>query len=85
MVVHVTGSYWSLRGALGWSNLDVTIDSVKYQLMSEGPSSMLALGDYHARILAPKKTPAYIVNREYEFLFPDGKTAKFQLCGEWAQ
>ena len=83
LVVHVSGSYWDMHDGL--NTIDATIDSAKYKLVTVNTPQLIALGDYHARIVPPKKTPAYIVDREYEFLFPDGKTAKFQLCGEWEQ
>jgi hypothetical protein len=82
VTVHVTAS--CVNWHEGLNTLDATIDSVKYKLVTQGTIQLLALGDYHARLVAPRKTPpAYIASRNYEFLLPEGKTAQFYLCGEW--
>jgi hypothetical protein len=79
--VHVTSSY--ILGGTG-QGLDVVIHAKKYQLggnLTKGPS-ILALGDYKAKLVKDEHPTAYESRQEYEFLFPDNKTKKFEVLGQ---
>jgi hypothetical protein len=77
--VHVTSSY--LVGA--GQGLDVVIHSKKYQLGGDPTGgSLLALGDYRAKLVKDEHRTAYESRQEYEFLFPDSKTKKFIVVGQ---
>ena len=80
--VHVTSSY--LVGA--GQGLDVVINSKKYQLSgfsgATRSASVLALGDYKAKLIKDEHRTAYESRQEYEFLFPDSKTKKFIVVGQ---
>jgi hypothetical protein len=79
--VHVTSSY-TLGG--GGQGLDVVIHAKKYQLGGDptrGPS-ILALGDYKAKLTKDEHPNAYESYQEYQFLFPDNKTKKFGVIGQ---
>jgi hypothetical protein len=81
ITVHVTSSY-TLGG--GGQGLDVVIHAKKYQLGGapiKGPS-ILALGDYKAKLIKDEHPTAYESYQEYEFLFPDNKTKKFGVIGQ---
>lgn len=68
--------------------LNVVIDGKKYELDAGGYDYLLRVGDYKAKLLpddssASDNPPAaYEYRRNYEFLFPDGKTRKFSVVGE---
>lgn len=77
--VHVTSSY--LFG--GGNGLDVVISAKKYQLGGFPPAlGLLAPGDYKAKLIKDKHLTAYRSDQEYEFLFPDTKTQKFNVVGQ---
>jgi hypothetical protein len=76
--VHVTSSY-SLSGAQG---LDVVIHAKKYQLSGVPRGGLLALGDYKAKLVKDEHQTPYESYQEYEFLFPDNKTRKFEVVGQ---
>jgi hypothetical protein len=77
--VHVTSSYL-LAGGQG---LDVVINAKKYQLGGDPRGgSLLALGDYKAKLVKNEHQTAYESHQEYEFLFPDNKTRKFVVVGQ---
>jgi hypothetical protein len=80
--VHVTSSYF----VGGGQGLDVVINSKKYQLSgfsgATRSASVLALGDYKAKLIKDEHQTAYDSYQEYEFLFPDKKTRKFLLSGQ---
>jgi len=83
ITIHVTGSYWDTVGLT--NTLDVTIDSVSYQLITRSTNAYLALGDYPARIdlgHRPPKVPPYMVRRAYELQYPDGKTGYYTVTGQ---
>jgi hypothetical protein len=67
----------------GFQDLDVTIDGKKYELISElGVNQLLALGDYKAKLVKDDHRTTYDSYQVYEFLFPDGKTRKFDVVGQ---
>jgi hypothetical protein len=71
----------------GKLHLIVVINERQYELAGYY-DYLLVLGDYKAR-LVPEDTStsdnppaAYDYRRKYEFLFPDGKTRKYDVVGE---
>jgi hypothetical protein len=78
--VHVTSSY-TLGG--GGQGLDVVIQTKKYQLGGDPRGgSLLALGDYKAKLVKDEHPSAYESHQEYELLFSDNKTKKFAVIGQ---
>jgi hypothetical protein len=64
--------------------LTVTIDAKKYRLESSGPRAQLLLpGDYQARIAKDQKKNASEYFRQYELIFSDGQTVKYDVTGEF--
>jgi hypothetical protein len=64
--------------------LTVTIDAKKYKLETTRVRPLLLLpGDYHARVTKEKKKGSSEYFREYEVLYPDGKTMKYIVVGEF--
>lgn len=92
--VHVTSSYWvmapSTVGPQPVQRLAVIIDGKKYEL--EAPATiranlnagvtLLALGDYKARLVQDVHKTTYESSQAYEFLFPDKKTRRFFVVGQ---
>jgi hypothetical protein len=76
--VHATSSYLLPSG----QGLDVVIHSKKYQLSGIPRGGLLALGDYKAKLIKDDHQTAYEADQEYEFLFPDNKTRKFEVVGQ---
>ena len=70
--------------------LSVLIDGKKYEL--EAPATLranlqagvtlLALGDYKARLVQDVHKTAYEASQAYEFQFSDKKTRKFMVVGQ---
>ena len=63
--------------------LHVLIGGKKYILATAygAKDGILLPGDYKARLVKNKQPRAYSLTQTYEFLFPDGKTMKFDLEG----
>jgi hypothetical protein len=82
--VHVSVSRVASDGVyLGYQRLNVVIDGKKYELESEiRPGTLLALGDYKAKLVDDEHKAAYDSVQVYEFLFPDKKTRKFAVVGQ---
>jgi hypothetical protein len=79
--VHVNSARVNGRGAI---RLKVVINGKKYELEGiDAESSLLVPGDYKARSLPLKMKDVHIydVYGNYEFLFPDGKTRRYNLVG----
>ncbi len=82
--VHVSASRMVMEGGTippFSQRLDVTIDGKRYELSSPGVNTLLALGDYKARLARNEHMTAYDSVQVYEFLFPDNKTRKFEVVG----
>jgi len=62
--------------------LNVVIGGKNYVLRGYLGGSLLALGDYKAKLVRDEHKVAYESIQEYEFLFPDMKTAKFGVVGQ---
>jgi hypothetical protein len=89
ITVHVSSSRWAIvPGNLATASvqlLDVVIDGKKYDLEANAPSnspSVLALGDYKAKLVQDEHKTAYESSETYELLFPDKKTRKFMVVGQ---
>lgn len=82
--VHVSVSRVASDGVyIGYQRLNVVIDGKKYELESEiRPGTLLALGDYKAKLVQDEHKTAYDSRQAYEFLFPDQKTRKFDVVGQ---
>ena len=69
--------------------LSVIINGKKYELEGdalkgtrEGGVTLLALGDYKAKLVLDVHKTTYESSQIYEFLFPDNKTRKFLIVGQ---
>lgn len=63
--------------------LNVTIDGKKYRLEGDcGVLNVLHTGDYPARIVKDQAAGPAAYVRQYELLFANGKTGKYQVVGE---
>ena len=78
--VHVSAARIDSRGFV---RLKVTLDGKKYELQGLDDVSLLVPGDYKAKKvpLKVKDAHTYDVYGNYEFLFPDGKTRRYNLVG----
>jgi hypothetical protein len=66
--------------------LKVEIDGKTYDLTSRGLYAhfgLLRIGDYKARMLKEDTKLGNEYSRTYELLFPDGRTRKYQVTGEY--
>ena len=85
--VHVSASVAQVTNGFGYSFLNVVIAGKNYQLLAERGDvnrkalTILALGDYKAKLVTDERDTAYQSIQIYELLFPDGKTAKFDVVG----
>jgi hypothetical protein len=92
--VHVSSSHWVMApsvlvGPETVLRLNVIIDGKKYEL--EAPTAranlkagvtLLAPGDYKAKLVQDQHKTAYESSQAYEFLFQDKKTRKFIVVGQ---
>ena len=91
--VHVSSSRWFMEpstiGPIARQKLDVIIDGKKYELeapafqanLEAGVVTLLALGDYKAKLIQDQHKTAYEASQAYVFLFPDKKIRKFIVVG----
>jgi hypothetical protein len=80
--IHVSATRIAIA-ARAVQELDVTIDGRKYELASElSLNQLLTLGDYKAKLVKDDHRSTYDSYQVYEFLFPDGKTRKFDVVGQ---
>jgi hypothetical protein len=92
--VHVSSSHWIMSPAIlvgpePFLRLNVIIDGKKYELEApttkanlEAGVTLLALGDYKAKVIQDVHKTTYESSQAYEFLFPDKKTRKFMVVGQ---
>ena len=93
--VHVNSSCWRMAPTFLSSHapvqrLAVIIDGKKYELEAAAPLrasreagvTLLALGDYKAKLVQDEHKTTYESSQAYEFLFPDNKTRKFEVVGQ---
>jgi hypothetical protein len=87
ITVHVSASHWTvvpgLLGTQAVQRLDAVIEGKKYDLEATAQNSLtlLALGDYKAKLVQDEHKTAYESSQAYEFLLPDKKTRKFMVVG----
>jgi hypothetical protein len=82
ITIHVSATRIGL-GSRPLQDLDVIIDGKKYELASElSVGQLLVLGDYKAKLVKDEHRSTYDSYQVYEFLFPDGKTRKFDVVGQ---
>jgi hypothetical protein len=82
ITVHVSSSY-IVPGAGSSPILSVIINGKKYGLNYGYNGTLLALGDYKAKLIKDEHKTAYESDQVYEFLFPDNKTRKFYVVGQY--
>lgn len=92
--VHVTSSYWRMAprilvGPEPVQRLAVIIDGKKFELEASATMAnrnagvtLLALGDYKAKLVQDVHKTTYESSQAYEFLFPDKKTRRFFVVGQ---
>jgi len=92
--VHVNSSRWVMAptvlvGPEPVLRLNVIIDGKKYELEArtakanlEAGVTLLAPGDYKAKVIQDVHKTTYESSQAYEFLFPDKKTRKFIVVGQ---
>src|SRR5690242_15762989 len=92
--VHVSSSHWVvaprvLVGPEPVLRLNVIIDGKKYELEApthranlEAGVTLLAPGDYKAKLVQDQHKTTYESSQAYDFLFPDKKTRKFIVVGQ---
>ncbi len=82
--VHVSASRMVLQptSIVFDQQLNVVIDGKKYELWSPNVNALLSLGDYKAKLVKDEHRSTYDSYQVYEFLFPDGKTRKFDVVGQ---
>jgi hypothetical protein len=81
--VHVSSSEQQGFGMQEQQILRVVIEGKKYQLIALGSRPWaLPVGDYRGRMSKEKPVEGGQYDRRYELLFPDGKTAEYQVGGE---
>ena len=91
--VHVSSSHWVVEPAVFIGprpvlRLSAIIDGKKYELESpalianlEAGVTLLAPGDYKAKLVQDVHKTTYESSQAYEFLFSDKKTRKFFVVG----
>ncbi len=80
--IHVSSSSVTIAST-GRQDLSVVIDGKNYELLCEcAPNTLLALGDYKAKLVKDEHKTTYDSFQVYEFLFPDKKTRKFDVVGQ---
>ena len=93
--VRVISSRWAmepaiLNGPQAIERLKVVIDGKKYELAAPAPLranlqagvTLLALGDYKAKLVQDVHKTPYESSQAYEFQFSDKKTRKFFVVGQ---
>jgi hypothetical protein len=81
--INIQVSSSNTGGSVGRQDLSVVIDGKKYELLSERVTgTILALGDYKAKLVKDEHETVYDSVRVYEFLFVDKKTRKFDVIGQ---
>jgi hypothetical protein len=81
--VHVSSSRIDIRYP-SELRLSVVIEGKKYDLLGsvDSVNTLLALGDYKAKLVKDEHKTTYLSRRVYEFIFPDKKIRKFTVVGQ---
>ena len=69
-------------GAVQYQQLNVTINGKRFELSAKSDGSLLTLGDYQAKLVENQRKTSYESLQTYEFLFADGKMARFTVTGQ---
>ena len=78
VTVHVSKSQLFLESTVRYQRLDVLIDQKHHVLESIGPyGTLLATGDYKAKLVTDQHSRAYESKQVYQFLFDDGKKREY--------
>jgi hypothetical protein len=80
LTVHVSHAF--LSGALNELRLDTVVHGKKLQLESQGPSGLLHVGDYKARVVKDDEKKGGWFYATYELLLPDGTHWFFNVVAE---
>jgi hypothetical protein len=80
VTIHVSSVNIAIGGR---QDLSVLIDGKKYELLGErATGTILALGDYKAKLVKDEHKTTYDPIQVYEFLFADKKARKFEVVGQ---
>jgi hypothetical protein len=82
VVVHIQSTALYPAGTGFIQRVAAVIGGKKFELMRFVDRSTLRIGDYKAKIVEDKPTREEEYTRTFEFLFKDGKTARFFVTGE---
>jgi hypothetical protein len=91
VTVHVSAAASASPSNYAVEILTVTIDGKHYQLAGSGfsgkvcCSGLINLGDYHAKLMKDQHKTSYESLQQYEILFPDGSTRKFDVIAQSEQ
>ena len=81
--IHVSSSELYASANRDMQVLHVVINGKKFQLIGLGSKPWaLHVGDYPARLIKDRPIAAGQYERRYELMFPDGKTAQYEVGGE---
>lgn len=86
LTVHVLCSFLSLplsatNQIAGGRRIAVTLNGKSLEMSTNWDNSVLALGDYKARLVKDSSPNAYEIEQTYEFLLPNGGLHTFTLTG----
>ena len=69
-------------GAVQYQQLNVTSNGKRFELSAKSDGSLLTLGDYQGELVENQRKTCYQSLQTYEFLFADGKMARFTVTGQ---
>jgi len=83
LTVHVLCSFLVQQVGIGnnFRRIAVTLNGKSLEMSTAGDGSVLALGDYKARLVKDSSPNAYEIEQTYEFLMPSGGLHTFTLTG----
>lgn len=88
VTVHVSAAASASPSNYAVEILTVTIDGKHYQLAGTGfsgkicCSGLIDIGDYHAKLTKNQRKTGYESMQQYEILFPDGSTRRFDVIAQ---
>jgi hypothetical protein len=82
--VHVSSSHWLMvPTSIGPSESEAQRDHQRQKIRTGAKRpTLLALGDYKAKLIEDVHKNSYESTQTYEFQFSDGKTRKFIVVGQ---
>jgi len=81
LTVHVLCSFLVPAGQSPYRRIAVTLNGKSLEMSTALDGSVLALGDYKARLVKDSSPNAYEIDQTYEFLMPNGGLHTFMLTG----